>query len=178
MNDFKSKVLIVIANIFLTSSLSADGLALYLPVTVAINDYGINDQSNRNGTFIGLGLAYDSSVTKNNLYNYRFGFEYNNYSFISEKITDITIVNTFGLQIYQNTKLRIWAGPRVSMGYRTVDDFTGISSNPHFKIAGVTGINYSVSKDIALSLDIDVFLESYYYGASTRLYIFYRFGDT
>ena len=195
---------------------SAAGMGIYIPFkagdssTVSDSpDYGVDrDYDIDYSPSVGLGLAFDSNIGKDKLFNYRLGLEFSKkevdtidgYSCSGSYCdfgTNINIVNTFGFGVLRTETVRLWVGPRINIGW-TFDSYSNNGSRAEFElgIAPAVGVNVNLGRVVSLAADIDYKFStgfgaydsdsiydggSYTYtqtGATVRFYVLFRFGET
>ncbi len=152
---------------------SAAGMGIYVPVTFAEKESveydsvtGTTDFDYKPGA--GFGIAFDSNIGKDKLYNYRLGLEYreaeldkvDGSSISSTTYTKKTfnIVNTFGFGVFRTKTVRLWVGPRLNIQFADMES----SSNSEFSrtdfgigIAAAGGINVNLGRVVSLAADLD-----------------------
>ena len=199
---------IVLAALFPTLS-TASGLGLYVPYSLGVKYDGTStatilgndvdadyDGTLKNGG--GVGLAYDTNLGEDALYNYRIGLEF--ITPVDDRISDdfessnISIIQTFGFGVFRTDLLRIWIGPRINLAYEW-SDRAGVSTNGfEFGIAPAAGINVNINRALSLGFDLDykfaaqagastynnidtVYAETRT-GPTARFSVFWRFGES
>lgn len=191
---------------------SAAGMGVYIPFGVANSssvegDYYTATIDKDYEAAAGFGLAFDSNIGKDKLFNYRLGVEYmtvgvdnvNGYS-TSQEYSRFNFVNTFGFGVLRTEKVRLWVGPRVNVAWNWTDQSLDGSSNyGHSEVAlelGVApavGINVHLSRVVSLSFDLDYrvayisgawtndYNDDTYTGTTTgpafRAYVLFKFGE-
>ena len=154
---------------------SAAGMGIYIPFNVTEtekHDFDTSTSSSYTNTYEykaspGFGIAFDSNIGKDKLYNYRLGLEYrksdldtingHSYSGTYTK-TMFNIVNTFGFGVFRNENIRLWVGPRLNIQFETAEhseSSTYSSGSFGVGIAPAAGINVSLGKVVALAFDLD-----------------------
>jgi len=205
----KMKNLLLSALIVAPITASASGMGVYIPFTPSQSDTvslgSSSTEYTRNfNSGAGFGVAFDSNIGKDKLYNYRLGLEYGSADFSDNpELTKSTfnVVNTFGFGVYRNSRVRLWVGPRLNIQFSKYAH----STNPNYGggefgigIAAATGINVSLGRVVSLAADIDyrnaVVAGSHDYtstygtssssysgvnsGVTARFYVLFKFGET
>jgi hypothetical protein len=182
-----SKVLLITAALFSASQAFAAGAGVYITGTYGMMKWNYEPDSagsvqvpfDSDITKIGLGLIFDTNVSKDRLFNYRLnlGLDYislnynrraktNNYyeSYnIPTELKDRNCLgfhanNTFGFGLYRSESYRIWVGPQVGFGFYYDDkDKSNITKSPfwnYYAMAGIAaGINMHMSESVSLAFD-------------------------
>jgi len=186
----------------LFSSLHATSFALYAPYYSS--EYELSGESNSNvgnspqeyEASIGIGLAYDSSLTNSSFFNYRLGLEYielhkevsNSTIAWSHDKEKIVVISTFGFSLYKSNTSRFWIGPSIFFNMDTTTENEGTFKTTYTDYTiGATpitiGYNYTLKNNFTLSIDANYNL-SYHSNENsssltttlaTRLYLFYTF---
>ena len=207
------KLFTFVSLLFLPLYASAAGLGLYMVgnsnQAEVTQEYIFDTNVTRtwNEKMAGIGFTADNNLGKDTLFNYRFNLEYlsgyvdtidgQDSDFI--KLQRINMLHTFGFGFIRTEKLRVWAGPRISTTYQTLDDTNTDNSGYEFGIgiAPVVGINVNFNRKLALAFDADyrfgwtsgqwydeVLTHSHYdmerreQGFSARLYLILKFNET
>jgi len=214
MHRFKRVVLTLL--LALPMSLSAAGMGVYVPVSAGGSgsltlDYDSDAVADRDididyKAAAGLGMAYDSNIGRDRLFNYRLGLEVMKREL--EKVdgsscsgdcdlgTRINIVHTFGFGLLRTQTVRLWVGPRINMAYEWDSGDNGYSRiGFEFGVAPALGVNVNLSSVISLAADLDyrfastagawdsdLPLDGGSYsgkkrGATARFYLLFRFGE-
>jgi len=108
--------------------------------------------------FLGAGFIIDTTVAKNNLFNYRMHLDYTNLqrkNYLHEKQfyvgkenhNILNMQNSFGFGIVRLQNFRFWLGPHVHISYDFDDKHLGTN------LGLALGFNYNMAKLITLSLD-------------------------
>lgn len=214
MNPFKKPALSLLLAMPMIAS--AAGMGVYLPVSVGTTssvtkdyDSSLFADEDLDVDFkpsAGLGLAFDSNIGKDSLFNYRLGLE-----FMKQKLdtvngdecvedcdfgTRFNMVHTFGFGVVRTQTVRLWVGPRLNIAY---DSDTGDNGYERvgfeFGIAPAVGINVNLGRVVSLAADLDyrfattagawdsdISLDGGSYsgttrGATARFYLLFRFGE-
>jgi hypothetical protein len=153
---------------------NAMGIGIYTPLslkenisgtTKLKNDYSSNeyDYNYKNDTAIGLGIAFDTNLKENILFNYRLGVEYLqpkpkhvSYNYNNHRIH---FVNTFGFGVLHTENIKLWIGPRINTGFEFGrSNYDDGSKSTHvryeFGFAPAFGINLNLDS-VTLAADID-----------------------
>ena len=147
MNTFKKLALALLLAV--PMALSADGMGVYIPISAddrgsVTLDYDSDLIPNRDVDIdykaaAGLGMAFDSNIGQDKLFNYRLGLEVLKQKF--EKVdgssctgdcdfgTRINMVHTFGFGLLRTQTVRLWIGPRINMAYEWDTGDNGYSGN-------------------------------------------------
>ena len=191
---------------------SAAGMGVYVP-------FGVSNSSSVTGDFydnttdkdyesaIGLGIAFDSNIGKDKLFNYRLGVEYMNVGvdnvngFASEQdYGRLNFVNTFGFGVLRTKTVRLWVGPRVNIGWNwTTENNAGGTTIDYAEaafelgIAPAVGVNVNLGRVVSLGFDVDYRFAALYgawstnfdddtytgtiNGPTARAYVLFRFGE-
>lgn len=192
---------------------SAAGMGVYVPFSGS-NTMSVTDSPD-NGveedldfdfkSSAGLGLAFDTNIGKDKLFNYRLGLEFmkqevdklNGNSCISgcDFGTRVNMVNTFGFGVLRTQTVRLWVGPRINIAYDwdTGDDGWN-RVGFEFGVAPAVGVNVNLGRLVSLGADVDYrfatafgaydddFSNSGTYSGTTtgptaRFYVLFRFGE-
>jgi hypothetical protein len=195
---------LLVASLSMPIVVQAGGIGLYIPYSVGqsieqtysydnllVSDVTFKDDVDNN---FGIGFAYDSNLGKDKSFNYRLGLEYMPRKINgSDEGVKYSVINTFGFSIFRADMVRVWAGPRINIGYDAYDK-SGFSRNGmEIGIAPVVGVNVNFGDYFALSFDVDykysavvggfeTVIDTGTYtgtetGATARLTAFYRFGE-
>lgn len=192
---------------------SAAGMGVYVPLSVSNTmavtdtpDVGVEQDFDLDyKSSVGLGLAFDTNIGKDSLFNYRLGLEYmkqeidsvDGYSCTGDCDfgTRINMVNTFGFGVLRTQTVRLWVGPRINFAY---DWDTGDNGDTRLGfelgVAPAVGINVNLGRVVSLAADVDYrFATAFgaydddfgnsgtYTGSTTgptaRFYVLFRFGE-
>ena len=166
---------------------SAAGMGVYIPFSVGDTaqlsnendqDYDTFDQTLDFKPAVGFGIAFDSNIGKDKLFNYRIGLEYVNAEMDTSTIrgytqscgghdrcdmTRINLVQTFGFGVLRTKTVRLWVGPRINIAwnYRSNDYDAGYyTANEsevafEFGIAPAVGVNVNLGRVVSLAFDVD-----------------------
>ncbi|WP_345976892.1 hypothetical protein [Sulfurimonas sp. HSL3-7] len=185
---------------------SAAGMGVYVPISVANSSSVTNDSNGDVDTdyspSAGFGVAFDSNIGKDRLFNYRLGLEYMNAkidttdSRYEEDFARFNIVNTFGFGVLRTKVVRLWVGPRVNIAWnwRTDDPYDYTEAAFELGIAPAVGVNVNLGPVVSLGADLD-YRFAYVAGAwendldddtydgsvnglTARFYVLFRFGET
>ncbi len=135
--DHRIRTLALVATtvlvLFTASTASASSVGIYLDYALGPveNDLGVlpipgSFDSYETGR-ISAGLAVDTAVAKDKLFNYRMNLGYEH---VREKIGGSTFAsynggsfeNIFGFGVYRSKLMRVWLGPSVRLGVGVLDD--------------------------------------------------------
>ena len=207
-----------LAVLVLPGLLNASGLGLYVPVSLGIDYSGTRtitsitgsdfdvDYDGTLGTNLGLGIAYDTNLGADSLFNYRLGVEYTSIDYDKRYVpdgTNISLINTMGFGVFRNETIRVWIGPRLNVAYEWSDGDAGVlgtssTSGVEVGIAPAAGINVNLGSAFTLAFDLDYkfavqvgstsysnsisnTVDSVYYegrsGPTARFSLFWRFGE-
>jgi hypothetical protein len=171
MNNIKALALSLL--LAMPMVVSAAGMGVYVPLTFGEKESveydsvtGTTDFEYKPGA--GVGIAFDSNIGKDKLYNYRLGLEYtkskldkvDGYSITNATYTKKTfnIVNTFGFGVLRTKTVRLWVGPRLNIQFADMES----SENSEFShsdfgigVAAAGGINVNLGKVVSLAADLD-----------------------
>jgi hypothetical protein len=182
-----SKVLLITAALLSASHAFAAGVGPYITGTYGIMKWNYEPDSlsaeqipyESDIRKIGLGLLFDTNVSKDRLFNYRLnlGLDYisinNNKRSKTEtyyqaynipaELNDRNCIgfhanNSFGFGLYRTESYRIWVGPQVGFGFYYDDkDKSNITKSPfwnYFFMAGIaSGINMHIAESYSLAID-------------------------
>jgi hypothetical protein len=191
-------------------------MGFYLPISFATTssvtkdyDYSLFPDQDLDVDFkpsAGLGLAFDSNIGKDSLFNYRLGLEVmkqeldtvNGDACVDDCDfgTRFNMVHTFGFGVLRTQTVRLWVGPRINIAY---DSDTGDNGYERigfeFGIAPSVGINVNLGRVVSLAADLDyrfastagawdsdISLDGGSYSGTTRgltarFYLLFRFGE-
>ena len=188
---------------------SAAGMGVYVPFSVGDSatitdspDYQVEETYDIDyKSSVGLGIAFDSNIGKDKLFNYRLGVEFmneeaDNCAGDCDLGTKINIVNTFGFGVLRTETVRLWVGPRVNIGW-TFDtyDNNGARAEFEFGVAPAVGVNVNLGRVVSLAADLDYRFAGAFgaydsdvlgdggsytsskTGATARFYVLFRFGE-
>jgi len=170
MNRFKKMALLLLLAVPIIGN--AAGMGVYIPLNLSetekINyDLGGTDEFEYKPS-AGLGIAFDTNIGKDRLFNYRFGFEYSSAeldtidgwtpnSTLTKK--KYNFVNTFGFGVLRNRSVRLWVGPRVNIQFENgvYDDGYVYVEQSSFGIglAAAAGVNVNLGRTVSLAFDLD-----------------------
>jgi hypothetical protein len=103
----------------------AGGFGVYGTGGVAFMNWQ-NGSSSNNSTdyFYGGGIVIDSTVSKNQVFGYRFTAGYEQYIVTfpdlnanSDPVHRVSMSHTFGFGMFRSESVRLWMGPRIGMHY-------------------------------------------------------------
>lgn len=192
---------------------SAAGMGVYVPLSVGQTmsitdspDYAPDqDFDFKFDPSAGFGIAFDTNIGKNKLFNYRLGLEV-----MKQKVdtvdgfsctgdcsfgTRVNMVNTFGFGVLRTQTVRLWVGPRINIAYDyDTGDYGYARVGYEFGIAPAVGVNVNLGRVVSLAADLDYrfavaggaydndFGDSGTYsgrttGATARFYLLFRFGE-
>ncbi len=175
MNTMKKMALSLLLTVPMVAS--AAGMGVYIPFNITENEE-IEYDSLFTGTYdheykpsAGFGLAFDTNIGKDSLFNYRLGLEYshaeldnlngNTLPSGTEYTKDkYNMVHTFGFGVLRKEKVRLWVGPRIniqlesgefssSSGTIWTQDSVGLGLG----LAG--GVNVNLGRVVSLAADLD-----------------------
>ncbi len=204
---------------FVTTEAGAIGLGFYYELGNASpdwtieyedDDYYYDDDDSWSRDFEGdrsrkaFGFVLDTTVARNQLFNYRFQVGYETWEdevggFGDFDMSGITMSHDFGFGVLRTPNVRLWLGPELKFSYAAGD----IDSNPfadvysfEYGIGPVIGANFNLGSTVTLGLKAGYIFsnfigvvenDSYTYedydfdGSSTELYfnvvIIFRIGD-
>ena len=131
MNRFKK--LAVSLLLAMPMMVSAAGMGIYVPFNITETEEIDNGYPTYGTTTLeyksapGIGIAFDSNIGKDKVYNYRLGLEYhtveldkvngNAVSGGTYEKSKFNIVNTFGFGVLRTKTVRLWVGPRINIQY-------------------------------------------------------------
>jgi hypothetical protein len=214
MNTFKKLALALLLAV--PMALSADGMGVYIPISAddrgsVTLDYDSDLIPNRDVDIdykaaAGLGMAFDSNIGQDKLFNYRLGLEVLKQKF--EKVdgssctgdcdfgTRINMVHTFGFGLLRTQTVRLWIGPRINMAYEWDTGDNGYSRfGFEFGVAPAVGVNVNLGRVVSLAADLDYRFASTAgawdsdlpfdggsysgkkRGTTARFYVLFRFGE-
>jgi len=196
----------------LSTMLHAIGLGVYIPIsflnTEKVKEHVYEDTSSyrerdvRYKPSIGIGFLFDTNIEKDNVFNYRFNFEY-----VNQQISDdsqetkrpeqwrYNLSHTIGLALYRSHNVRVWVGNKINYSIYNVIDGYGEQINVIIfaYIIPVIGLNYHYNDSLSLGVDMDYQVatsdpsffgsERSAYHSNTRLLtmrfsIIYKFNDS
>ena len=193
---------------------SAAGMGVYVPFSVGDSatisnspDYGVDEDFDIDyKPSLGFGIAFDSNIGKDKLFNYRLGLEYSKVevdTFDGHSCTSgcdfgtkINIVNTFGFGVLRTEMVRLWVGPRINIGW-TFDTYDNNGARAEFElgVAPAVGVNVNLGRLVSLAADVDYKFATGFgaydsddtfdggsytaskTGATARFYVLFRFGE-
>ena len=192
---------------------SAAGMGIYIPLSVANSS---SETISYDSSFIadqdvdydydpslGFGLAFDSNIGKDKLFNYRLGLEYmkvnvDNRNGIASDNSYLryNIVNTFGFGVLRTKNVRLWVGPRINVAWSLdTGDYGYTDLGFELGVAPAVGVNINLGPVVSLAADIDyrfayvagafdsdgLSTGGTYSGSATgptaRFYVLFRFGE-
>jgi len=155
---------------------NAAGMGVYIPVSVAnsssvTKDYDeplIPDQD-LDIDFkpsAGLGIAFDTNIGIDRLFNYRLGLEVMKQEIDSVNGSSCTndcdfgtrfnMVHTFGFGVLRTEKVRLWVGPRINLAFDSDSGDYGYSRvGFEFGVAPAVGVNVNLGRVVSLAADLD-----------------------
>ncbi len=195
---------------------NATGMGVYVPVS--LGDSGSYTKSYDNELLpdqeidldykasAGLGLAFDTNIGKDKLFNYRFGLEFMKQEIDAENGvacsgdcdfgTRVNLVNTFGFGVLRTQTVRLWVGPRINIAYDWDTGDNGYARvGFEFGVAPAVGVNVNLGRVVSLAADLDYrfaatvgawdsdfAIDGGSYsggtqGATARFYVLFRFGE-
>lgn len=214
MSNFKKLALSLLLAMPIVAS--AAGMGVYIPISAG--DSGSYTQDYDNSLLAdrdididykasaGLGLAFDSNIGKDSLFNYRLGLEFMKQEIDSEDGvactgdcdfgTRINMVHTFGFGVLRTQTVRLWVGPRINIAYDWDTGDNGYARvGLEFGVAPAVGVNVNLGRVVSLGADLDyrfattagawdsdISIDGGSYsgstrGATARLYVLFRFGE-
>lgn len=151
---------------------SAAGMGVYIPFHLTETE-DIDYDSGGSYEFgykpsAGFGVAFDSNIGKDKLYNYRLGLEYSSTELdtidgqtLSGTLTKDTfnIINTFGFGVLRTKTVRLWVGPRINIQFEN-GEYSSSTENVEqtsfgIGLAAAAGINVNLGRLVSLSADLD-----------------------
>ena len=202
MNTFKKLAISLLLAMPMVAS--AAGMGIYVPIGVSnsssvTGDYYNNTTDRDYDTTAGFGLAFDSNIGKDKLFNYRLGLEYTKMPIENSSVEydRYNMVHTFGFGVLRKEMVRLWVGPRINIA------MNGYSNGPYtdvafeFGIAPAVGVNVNLGPVVSLGFDADYrfaglagaweyngvysYDDDTYSGTATgltaRFYVLFRFGE-
>jgi len=113
----------------------------------------------------GLGFVFDTNIGKKSDFSYRLNLEYSLAEIDSSsrlyysdyKKHAYRIINTFGLSLFHNRHLRLWAGPRINLQIEHAASSSNIRNYNSYGIGigAALGLNLRLTEKLALGCDID-----------------------
>ncbi len=212
MNKFKELAFALLLAVPMI--VSASGMGVYLPLSFGDSGtYTFNpddtdiefDEDRDYKPAAGLGLAFDTNIGKDKLFNYRLGLEYMQRE-VDEKngnpctfectSSRVNMVNTFGFGVLRTKTVRLWVGPRLNIAWnwQNSDDYQEYAFE--IGIAPAIGVNVNLGRVVSLGFDADYRFASTggvwsfddidfngdysgtTRGATARFYVLFRFGET
>lgn len=181
---------LLVATMITPVALNAFGMGLSVPVMTNVKHDIDGGGTLEEDSISGFGLALDSNIEKNRLYNWRFNLEANEIETKGGyKYDKISIINTFGFSLFRNERVRVFMGPRLEFGFMAEDNWDGIE----FSLAPAVGVNVHLGSVVSLGLDMDYKIdglsattrESDYgresdatlSGMTARFYVLFKFGE-
>ncbi|MEN8147623.1 MAG: hypothetical protein ABFR02_08385 [Campylobacterota bacterium] len=175
MNTFKKLALSLL--LAMPMVVSAAGMGVYIPVTITETetiDYdfgGSSDFEYKPGA--GFGIAFDSNIGKDKLFNYRLGLEYTSAELdtlngreLSGTLTNnrFNIVNTFGFGVLRTKMVRLWVGPRINIQFENGEYTSSTETVDLYSfglgVAGALGVNVNLGRTVSLAADLDYHIAS------------------
>jgi hypothetical protein len=170
MNRFKKLALSLLLAVPVIAN--AAGMGVYIPLNLTETekiDYDLGGTSEfEYKPRAGLGIAFDTNIGKDRLFNYRFGFEYSSAELdtldgqaLNSTLTKkkYNFVNTFGFGVLRNRSVRLWVGPRINIqvengvydsGYEYAEQ-----SSFGIGLAAAAGVNVNLGQTVSLAFDLD-----------------------
>lgn len=175
MNTIKKLALSLLLTMPMVAS--AAGMGIYIPFNITENEEIEYDEL-FSGTYdyeykpsAGIGIAFDTNIGKDALFNYRLGLEYSHAeidNYYGNSLTSgqeytkdkFNIVNTFGFGVLRTETVRLWVGPRVNIQFESGEFsnssttiWTQDSVGLGFGLAG--GVNVNLGRLVSLAADLD-----------------------
>ena len=214
MSTFKKLALALLLAMPMVAS--AAGMGLYIPVGLGYSgsytrDYDNSLIPNQDIDFdykasAGFGLAFDTNIGEDSLFNYRLGLEVMNQEIDQvdgasctgdcDFGTRFNMVHTFGFGVLCTQTVRLWVGPRINVAFESDTGENGYTrAGFEFGIAPAVGVNVNLGRVVSLSADLDYRIAttagawdsdfaidggSYSgvtTGATARFYVLFRFGE-
>lgn len=163
----KKMVLRFLVATFTPLMLQAGGIGLYIPYSIGHSvDGTMSDDDDNYGYYdydrdydyklkskAGFGLAYATNLGKDKVFGYKIALEYTmpqgkNSIYSAERFD---LINTFEFAVYRNRVVRLWAGPRINIGFESDDYYNEMELG----IAPAFGINVNFGKYVAIAFDVD-----------------------
>ncbi|MCJ7764684.1 MAG: hypothetical protein MUP09_01965 [Thiovulaceae bacterium] len=174
MKTFKKLLLSLL--LAMPMAANAAGMGVYIPISTG--DSGSYTETYDNKLIpdrdididykasAGLGIAFDTNIGKDRLFNYRLGLE-----FMKQEVdkvdgtsctndcdfgTRVNIVNTFGFGVLRTQTVRLWVGPRINVAYNWDTGDNGYARVGYeFGVAPAVGINVNLGRVVSLAADLD-----------------------
>jgi len=174
MNRFKKVALSLLMAAPIMAN--AAGMGLYVPFNLTETEkveydytYGTYEFDYRPSA--GIGIAFDSNIGRDRLFNYRFGFEYSKTKtddWWGQDIATLTkekfnFVNTFGFGLVRTRDVRLWVGPRINIQFqnsqgelRNSVEYASIEQSSFgIGLAAAAGVNVNLGRVVSLAADLD-----------------------
>jgi len=170
MNRFKKLALSLLLAVPIMAN--AAGMGVYIPLNLTETEKIDFDYSGTSEfeykPSAGLGIAFDTNIGKDRLFNYRFGFEYSSAEL--DTVDGQTLpstatkkkynfVNTFGFALLRNRSIRLWVGPRINIQFENgvYDSGYEYFEQTSFGIglAAAAGLNVNLGRTVSLAFDLD-----------------------
>ncbi|MGB6019003.1 MAG: hypothetical protein WBF77_05350 [Sulfurimonadaceae bacterium] len=152
--------------------INAAGMGVYIPFNLTETeniDYDLGGSNEfEYKPSAGFGIAFDSNIGQDKLYNYRLGLEYSSAELdtvdgqtLPGTLTKdkFNIVNTFGFGVLRTKTVRLWVGPRINIQFENgvYDDGVVYVEQDSFGIglAAAAGVNVNLGRLVSLSADLD-----------------------
>lgn len=195
---------------------NAAGMGIYVPVSVG--DSGSYTQNYDNDLIpdqeididykpsAGVGIAFDTNLGRDRVFNYRLGLEYMKREIDAEDGVScsgdcdfgarLNMVHTFGFALLKTETVRLWMGPRINIAYEWDSGDNGyVRENFELGVAPALGINVNLGRLVTLGADLDyrvagtagawdsdIALDGGSFsgstqGATARFYLLFRFNE-
>ncbi len=109
---------------------------------------------------LNIGFVLDTAVSGDSVLNYRLNLGYTNVSATTDEDWDYSLdgfqlINTLGIAIVKNKKVRIWAGPQLGFTslYGGADDYDWNLEFFGLIIGPVVGVNFHVNEKLSVGVD-------------------------
>lgn len=126
-------------------------------ITQRLYDYRTHpDEISTDLQSVGVSLIFDTAVAKDKLLNLRLslGYEHGDYQGPLDSSRG-TLGGTFGFALLKNQTLRLWAGPRLVLGYGVLDDNKRVEGHDfNVGLGPVLGANFHLSGEVSLGLEL------------------------
>lgn len=175
MNRFKNMALSLLLALPIIGN--AAGMGVYMPISMSDSaDVTLDYPSTSDDITIdtkpsaGFGLAFDTNIGKDSLFNYRLGLEYMKQEIDTIdgqscgggsgcEFDRINMVHTFGFGVLRTKTVRLWVGPRINLAYSNLKDEANAEtftlSHIEFGIAPAVGVNVNLGRVVSLGADLD-----------------------
>jgi hypothetical protein len=177
MKSYRSIILIItaIGMLAFSDSTRAGGFGFYVQAGGGNAEWEADDlrgdfDFETDAGHAGLGVVYDSNVSRNTLFNYRASLGYESVVHDPDngwddiKLNSYVLDQDFGFGLYRTTDMRFWIGPelRISYSQGSPED----DDDLEFKLWGfgvgpVAGINFHMSRKVSLCLKAGLLAISY-----------------